>query len=139
MAPTKLLKSGLYSSEAGTPSKAEPRLQGGRCRCGYVFFPMQTYGCERCGSHGDALTPCELSTHGTLLAEATVHLHADKNRPAPFTIVKVALDDGPVVRTLLAEGSTAVAPGQRVVGRLVPIRQGESSETVLDLRFFAAS
>ncbi|MFB9263445.1 Zn-ribbon domain-containing OB-fold protein [Bradyrhizobium erythrophlei] len=139
MTPAKLLKSSLYSSEQHDPADIGPRLQGGRCRCGYVFFPMQTYGCERCGSHGDALTPCELSTHGTLLAEATVHLHADKTRPAPFTIVKIALDDGPVVRTLLAEDSAAVAPGQRMVGKLVPLQQGESSEIVLDIRFCAAS
>ncbi|MGY4154185.1 MULTISPECIES: Zn-ribbon domain-containing OB-fold protein [unclassified Bradyrhizobium] len=139
MQPSKLLKPGLYSAELRECGGATARLKGGRCRCGYVFFPMQTYGCERCGSHGDALTPCELSTNGVLLAEATVHLHADKNRPAPFTIVKVALDDGPVIRTLLADDSAPVAQGQRVTGRLVPTTQSESGETVLDLRFSAAS
>ncbi|WP_143278851.1 hypothetical protein [Bradyrhizobium sp. C9] len=139
MQPNKLLKPALYSVEAHDGSGATARLKGGRCRCGYVFFPMQTYGCERCGSHGGALTPCELSANGTLLAEATVHLHADKNRPAPFTIVKVALDDGPVIRTLLADGSAAVAPGQRVTGRLAAVGQSESGETVLDLRFSIAS
>ncbi|NEU99336.1 Zn-ribbon domain-containing OB-fold protein [Bradyrhizobium uaiense] len=139
MQPSKLLKPELYSAGSGDGDGATARLKGGRCRCGYVFFPMQTYGCERCGSHGDPLTPYELSTNGTLLAEATVHLHADKNRPAPFTIVKVALDDGPVIRTLLADDSARVAPGQRVTGRLVPTTQSESGETVLDHRFSAAS
>jgi uncharacterized OB-fold protein len=98
---------------------------------------MQTYGCERCGSHGDALTPCLLSTSGTLLAEAVVHLHADKNRPAPFTVVKVALDDGPVIRSLLADDSGRVPPGGRMTAKLVPVRQSETGETVLDLRFTA--
>ncbi|MES5487375.1 zinc ribbon domain-containing protein [Bradyrhizobium sp. INPA03-11B] len=139
MQPSKLLKPGLYSAGSNDREGATVRLKGGRCRCGYVFFPMQTYGCERCGSHGDALTPCELSANGTLLAEATVHLHADKNRPAPFTIVKVALDDGPVIRTLLADDSAPVAPGQRVTGRLASVGQSESGETVLDLRFSIAS
>lgn len=132
----KLLKSQLYSEGGGDGQSANPVLQGGRCRCGHVFFPMQTYGCERCGRHGDALTPQALSTHGTLLASAVVHLHADKNRPAPFTIVKVALDDGPVVRTLLADDSGAVALGQRMTAKLVPVQQADG-ETVLDLRFTA--
>jgi uncharacterized OB-fold protein len=139
MQPNKLLKPRLYSAASNDQAGATVRLKGGRCRCGYVFFPMQTYGCERCGSHGDALTPCELSAKGTLLAEATVHLHADKNRPAPFTIVKVALDDGPVIRTLLADDSAPVVPGQRVSGRLAAVGQSESGETVLDLRFSIAS
>ncbi|WP_143278187.1 hypothetical protein [Bradyrhizobium sp. UFLA03-84] len=139
MRPNKLLKPGLYSEGSSDRDGTTVRLRGGRCHCGYVFFPMQTYGCERCGSYGDALTPCELSAEGTLLAEATVHLHADKNRLAPFTIVKVALDDGPVIRTLLADDSAPVAPGQRVTGRLVPTTQNESGETVLDLRFSIAS
>ncbi|GIQ75034.1 Zn-ribbon domain-containing OB-fold protein [Bradyrhizobium sp. RD5-C2] len=139
MQPGELLKPGLYSAAPNDRAGATVRLKGGRCRCGYFFFPMQTYGCERCGSHGDALTPCELSADGTLLAEATVHLHADKNRPTPFTIVKVALDDGPVIRTLLAEDSAPVAPGRRVTGRLAPVGQSESGETVLDLRFSIAS
>ncbi|WP_375779495.1 Zn-ribbon domain-containing OB-fold protein [Bradyrhizobium sp. ma5] len=139
MQPNKLLKPSLYSAAPGHQKEVTARLKGGRCRCGYVFFPMQTYGCERCGSHGDALTPCELSADGTLLAEATVHLHADKNRLPPFTIVKVALDDGPVIRTLLAEDSAPVAPGRRVTGRLIAVGQSESGETVLDLRFSIAS
>jgi uncharacterized OB-fold protein len=99
---------------------------------------MQTYGCERCGSHGNALRPEPLSTRGTLLASAVVHLHADKNRPAPFTIVEVALDDGPVVRSLLAEDGGDVAPGQRMSAKLVPVQRGDG-ETVFDLRFIAAS
>ena len=135
----KLLKPGLYSAGSTDLAGTSARLKGGRCRCGYVFFPMQTYGCERCGSYGDALTPCELSAEGTLLAEATVHLHADKNRPSPVTIVKVALDDGPVIRTLLADDSPPVAPGQRMTGRLVPTTQSETGETALDLRFSIAS
>lgn len=136
MQPLRLLKSQLYSERGDEGRLADPVLRGGRCRCGYVFFPMQTYGCERCGSHDDALTPQELSTHGILLASAVVHLHADKNRLAPFTIVKVALDNGPVVRTLLADDSGEITLGQRMKAKLVPVRQGDG-ETVYDLRFTA--
>jgi len=134
MKPLKVLKSQLYSERSIT----DLVLRGGHCRCGYVFFPMQTYGCERCGGHGDALTPQGISTHGTLLASAVVHLHADKSRPAPFTIVKVALDDGPVVRTLLADDCGDIAPGQRMQAKLVPLHH-DDGEPVYDLRFTAAA
>jgi uncharacterized protein len=130
----KLLKPHLYSETSDGGRLSAPVLQGGRCSCGYVFFPMQTYGCERCGSHGNALTPQPLSPRGTLLASAVVHLHADKDRLTPFTIVKVALDDGPVVRTLLADDCGEVAPGQRLEAKLVPLRR-DDGEAVLDLRF----
>ena len=57
-----------------------PALVGGRCVCGYVFFPMQTYGCEKCGRFGNDLKEVRLSGRGRLLAFAQVHLHA---RPYP--------------------------------------------------------
>ena len=138
MLENKALKPQLYSEGLGGQHAPIPVLHGGRCRCGYIFFPMQTYGCERCGRYGDALTPYALVARGTALAAATVHIHADKNRPAPFTIVKIALDDGPVIRTLLAEHSAAVSPGQHMIAKLVPVRHSETSETLLDLRFCAA-
>src|SRR4051794_31256444 len=96
-----LLKPGLYEVSPG--SKID--LKGGRCRCGYVFFPFRTHGCERCGAFGDAITAQPLSGRGTLLAEARVHLHAAPGRSAPFSVVKVRLDEGPVVRTLLSTES----------------------------------
>ncbi|HMN71932.1 MAG TPA: hypothetical protein PKA55_08690 [Rhodoblastus sp.] len=136
MPTLKLLKSQLYSEGDPDGRSADPVLRGGRCRCGYVFFPMQTYGCERCGGHGDALTPQALSTNGVLLASAVVHIHADKSRPTPFTIVKIALDDGPVVRTLLADDSGEIAIGRRMKAKLTPVQQGDG-ETVFDLRFTA--
>ena len=133
----KLLKPHVYLDESNNGRRSEPTLKGGCCRCGFVFFPMQTYGCERCGSHGNALAPRSLSTHGTLLASAVVHLHADKSRTTPFTIVKVTLDDGPVVRTLLASDCGDVAPGRRMKAKLEPLRS-DDGETVFDLRFTTA-
>ena|SRR5882757_4868385 len=132
MNPFKILKSQLYSEGPIN----NPVLRSGHCRCGYVFFPMQTYGCERCGSHGDAVIPQGISTHGTLLASAVVQVHADQNRPVPFTIVKVALDDGPVVRTLLSDDCGDIAPGQRMQAKLAPLHH-DDGEPVYDLRFTA--
>ena len=117
-----LLKPTLYTP-AGT-------LLGGRCACGHVFFPLQAHGCEVCGRHGDDLQPMTLSGRGTLLSSTVVHLHADKARTAPFTIGKVALAEGPVVRTLLLDPDREIAPGTPMAARLVPV-----GETGLDLRF----
>ena len=93
-----------------------PRLAGGRCRaCGYVFFPLQRYGCERCGSHGDAIAPEALPAEGIVESAAMVHLHAAPERPVPFVVVSVRLDNGPAVRALI-DGAHEPEPGTRVTG-----------------------
>jgi uncharacterized OB-fold protein len=127
------LKPSLYT----VPSDAAPpSLLGGRCRCGYVFFPMQTYGCEKCGATGDALQPAALPATATLVASARVLLHANKSRTAPFVVVSARLDDGPVVRTLLDEDTAETLPiGAALRGRLVEVSRDEAGEPVVDLRF----
>jgi uncharacterized OB-fold protein len=130
---TELLKPGLYRAEGTDDAPAAPALLGGACAaCGYVFFPMQRYGCEKCG--GQDLRPRVLSGAGTLLASARVHLHAGKGREAPFTVGSIQLDDGPIVRTLLAEDGLAPAPGARMATTLVPTHDAQG-EPRLDLRF----
>ena len=62
---------------------------------------MQTYGCEKCGRYGDDLKEVRLSGRGRLLAFAQVHLHAGSDPKVPFTVVVIALDDGPVIKALL--------------------------------------
>jgi uncharacterized protein len=132
---TDLLKPALYRAEGTAAVPAAPALLGGVCRaCGHVFFPLQAYGCEKCGS--TELAPRALSGAGRLLASARVHLHAGKGREAPFTVVSVALDDGPVVRTLLAEGGPPPRAGARVAAVLAPA-PGPEGEPRLDLRFAA--
>jgi uncharacterized OB-fold protein len=129
-----LLKPALYRA-SGTPDVPEhPALLGGECRCGHVFFPWQTYGCERCGSDGDALTPRALGGRGVVEACAEVHLHAAPDREAPFTVAAVRLDDGPLVRTLVAQECVGtLVPGDTVVTTLV--KAGGAS----DLRFTRAA
>ncbi|MBN9086800.1 MAG: OB-fold domain-containing protein [Reyranella sp.] len=117
-----LLKPSLYTPAA--------TLLGGRCACGHVFYPMQTHGCEVCGRHGGDLQPMTLSGRGTLLSSTVVHLHADKARPAPFSIGKIALEEGPVVRTLLVDPAPSIAPGTAMKATLVPVEDGKR-----DLRF----
>lgn len=118
---------------------ALPQLLGGRCRCGHVFFPMQTYGCEKCGARGDALTPAALPARGSLVASARVLLHAAKDRQPPFVVVSVRLDDGPVLRTLLDQDSQATLPiGAPLRGCLVEVGRSEAGDPLLDLRFTLA-
>ena len=131
-APLPLLKPDLYESGVNDT----PLLRGGRCECGHVFFPMQTFGCERCGRSGAALQPLSLAGRGRLRSAATVHIHADEKRKTPFVIGTIALDDGPIVRTLLLDPpADRDAPGTRVEAMLVPIETVESGQHALDLRF----
>jgi uncharacterized protein len=133
-----LLKPTLYA-ETGTAAVPDrPALLGGRCRCGHVFFPMQVFGCEVCGRHGADLQPMALNGRGKLLSSTVVHLHADKSRAAPFSIGKVALDDGPVVRTLLVDPAAELAPGTEMVSALVPVETREDGTVLHDLRFAPA-
>lgn len=128
-----LLKPDLYALDSADTAT----LRGGRCECGHTFFPFQTFGCERCGRSGDALRPFSLAGRGQLRAVATVHVHADERRQAPFVIGTIALDDGPVVRTLLLDSVEHNAIGQRVEAVLVPV--ATENARALDLRFRIAS
>ena len=103
-----------------------PALVGGRCVCGYVFFPMQTYGCEKCGRFGNDLKEVRLSGRGRLLAFAQVHLHARPYPKVPFTVVVVALDDGPVLKALLDPAvDDELRSGSVMLAKLVQQRRRE--------------
>ena len=126
-----LLKPDLYAVN-GTRA---PTLLGGHCDCGYVFFPFQNFGCERCGRSGVALQPLALKGCGRLRAVATVHVHADEQRKVPFVVGTIALDEGPVIRTLQVDPTTEqLAVGMRVEAVLIPI-QTKDGRDALDLRF----
>ncbi len=126
-----LLKPALYRAEGTEAVPHRPALIGGACRCGHVFFPLQTYGCEKCGSTD--IAPKALSGAGYLIASARVHLHMGKGREAPFTVGSIQLDDGPIARTLLADSRETVKVGQRVTTTFVSV--GETGSERLDLRF----
>lgn len=128
---TDLLKPALYRAEGASASPDAPALLGAACACGHVFFPLQTYGCERCG--GLDIAPRALAPSGRLIASAEVHLHAGKGRTAPFTVATVSLDAGPVIRTLVKDGVGPLAVGQRMSASLEPVLDAEG-EPRLDLR-----
>ncbi len=119
--------------DAGTDAVPDrPALIGGRCVCGHVFFPMQTYGCEKCGRYGEDLKRISLSGRGRLLAFARVHLHARPYPKVPFTVVVVALDDGPVIKALLDPAvDDDLRSGAVMVTRLVRQRREGGAQNVL--------
>ena len=135
MASTLLLKPALYRREGTPQAPNHPALLGGQCVCGYVFFPMQHYGCERCGRTD--LSPRPLSGQGTLVAAVRVHAHFGKHREAPFSVASVLLDDGPMVRSLILTEEKMPESGTRIVTALVPVKNAEGVEH-LDLRFIPA-
>lgn len=132
-----LLKPQLYSTVAGAAAKPGEAcvLSGGRCQCGHIFFPMQSYGCENCGALGEALEATELAGSGRLVAAAKVHVHKSESRQAPFIVASVELDAGPLVRTLLdwPLDQEPPVPGTRMTAVLLRVEGG--CDDVLDLRF----
>lgn len=81
-------------------------------QCGATLWPAQNYGCERCGALPASLREVELPARGSVksFAEVLIGPHA------PYTVVEVHLDDGPVVRALgAADGG--VRMGERVAAR----------------------
>ncbi len=126
-----LLKPDLY---ARTPDGLG--LSGGKCvKCGYVFFPFQQRGCEKCGAHGEDISAYELGAGGKLVSAATVHLHAGKNRTAPFVIGVIELDSGPRVRTLLVEMPDAEQRLGEMVEAVLVEAKNKDGDPVQDLRF----
>jgi hypothetical protein len=110
----------LFTPEGAEAFPEGPALLGGRCKsCGYVFFPMQSFGCERCGSVD--LEAKALAGRGRLVASARVHMHAGAGRQAPFTVGSIITDDGAVVRSVLdVDGEGKLTPGVVMTARLVP-------------------
>jgi uncharacterized OB-fold protein len=132
------LKPHLYT-DTSAHEGARPQLKGGRCQCGYVFFPYQVYGCEKCGATGDALAPVLLDGAGQLVASARVLIHHSPARKPPFVVASVKLDAGPVVRALLAHDTTETLPvGKRMNACLVETAQGEAGTPLGELRFAPA-
>jgi uncharacterized OB-fold protein len=127
----------VFSAEGTSSLPQYPALLGGRCEdCGYVFFPMQTYGCENCGSQN--LKSKALSGRGRLIASAEVFISANKYFPAPYTVGSLETEDGAVVRAVLDVPPGAhLTPGAVMVTRLVPQTRPDRGEH--DLRFTPAA
>lgn len=93
---------------------AQP-LSGMKCRlCGTICLPVQTFGCERCGSVSPDFMPTTLSGNGQVRSAVTVSEHPNKSLSTPLAIGTVVLDEGIAVRSRLEPGCSA---GDRVEAR----------------------
>lgn len=114
----------LFETSGDKALSGQPVLVGGVCEaCGNVFYPMQHYGCEACGSQ--RLTRRNLAGRGKLVCSADIHHTLDPRFPAPFTIGTLVCDDGPVLRAVLdVEPGRALAAGTVMAARLVASAEG---------------
>lgn len=115
--------------ELGTGSSA-PRLRVRRCSCGHVQFPLQTFGCERCGASAEQGAETSVPARGVLIGVATVFAHT--KLPTPYAVGRVLFEDGFALDARLDGGELSI--GQRVHGRLVTSRDERAGE-LLDLVF----
>lgn len=78
-------------------------LLGARCRaCGETFFPKRVF-CAACSS--DAMDEVELPERGTVQTYTVVHQQLPGSAMSPpYAIVRVALDGGVTVQTVMVEG-----------------------------------
>lgn len=122
MPETPLRKPALVIADEGSP---ELRLRARRCACGYVCFPPQQYGCERCGRSGADSEEVALAARGALTSLAVVHVHG--KLPTPYAVGRVLLDDG-VAIDVTVELAAGLTVGSRVQGRLVLTKDGSGVE-----------
>lgn len=107
--------------EAALREGAAATLRGGRCdACGYTFFPPYSYGCERCGASPEHLENIDLAARGRVRAAICVHRTRDG---VPEGVASIELEDGPVVRAVLAVAEPLPEPGTVVEGVVLPHRQ----------------
>ena len=105
----------------GTAPTADPRprivseggdlqLAGARCeRCGYRLA-VDVGGCPSCGG---PLTEARYGPNGRVWAVTGVHVPV-QDRPIPYRLAYVDLDDGPRILAHIVDGDEPIAVGDRV-------------------------
>jgi len=98
-----------------------PKLLGTECTaCHYRWFPAITFGCERCGAHGNDLVPREYDGIGRILSCVEV-----AEGEGSFVLAMIELEDGPVLGGIIDEteapsiGDRIEAYGSKVDGKEV--------------------
>ncbi len=127
-------KPDLYS-----PDGEEPALRGTRCgACGRVCFPPLTIGCDACGGPENQLELVALATAGEVHSIATVHRH--RGEPAaPFVVADIRLDDGPLIRAMVASDTgDELRIGDRVQGTWQIRRIDDDGNDVVEPAFTRA-
>lgn len=87
---------------------------------------MDRYGCPACGAPADAVAESSSTGHGRLAGFATVHAALSPERPTPFVVGNVKLDDGPFLTVVLDVAKEAeLEIGQPMVARPVERTVGQ--------------
>ena len=130
------LQMGLNSAEPSlyaVDDAGVPTLVGTRDSAGNISFPFQTYGSECNGDHGADLAQVTLCGRGTIAATATVGRDPAGAIGAPFTVASIVLAEGPMIRAVLADGSSGAQRGDTVRAMTSPVGAGDDSTR--ELRF----
>ncbi|WP_417282908.1 Zn-ribbon domain-containing OB-fold protein [Comamonas sp.] len=123
-----------HPSLYGVAPGGAPVVFAARCaQCSRIGFPRQSYGCEACGAHGEALSDVDLPATGELISFAEVHRHHGTDIDTPFVMAEIRLDSGLLLRgTLAPQHADGLKIGARLFGTLVA---GRLPGAALELRF----
>lgn len=130
------LRPTVFSLKGTEELPERPSLKGCQCKCGYVFFPRQYFGCESCGRLADEIEDIEMSGRGKIREFATVHRSHRKDLKAPFIVATIVLDAGVAIRALLdVNDEKLLSIGQTVYSTLSTVEKDEDGREIVDLRF----
>jgi uncharacterized OB-fold protein len=118
------IKEGIFNVPARIDATAE--LLGARCReCSQTFFPRRVH-CAACT--GSEMEQVEFAGHGTIDTFTIVRQQPPNSvMEPPYAIVRVALDGGPTIETVMATDDIETA---RIGARVrLAIRQLKKDET----------
>lgn len=99
---------------------------------GYVTYPFQHLGSQKTGEFGDQVSRTKLRGTGTVTALATVNFHQNPEIEVPYVVASIVLDEGPMVRAVVAPG-TEPSIGTRV--RATTTRVARKETELAELRF----
>jgi len=113
-----------------------PSLLGGRCSCGYLFFPPHRFGCEVCGAGPEAINIIEMAATGLLKTFAASHQQIRSDGHSPLIFGLVFLDNGlTILGAIDTDDEKKLHIGQRVHGVLAPCGLDDQGQTIVDCLF----
>lgn len=109
-----------------------PTLYAMRDSAGHITYPFQQYGSEKNGQLGEQVSRIQLQGTGSITALVTVNFHQNPDIEVPYVVASVVLDEGPMVRGVIAAAGQA-GVGTRVRATTTQVKRRETE--VAELRF----
>ncbi|MGW4369403.1 Zn-ribbon domain-containing OB-fold protein [Nocardia takedensis] len=114
------------------PTPEDPVLDGCECaKCGWVYFPPITLGCESCGARAEHLETLPLPAVGAVFAVAEV----DPSGAAPHTVAEIVLDSGVLIRAMAHPDGPPLRIGDRVRARWSVLDRDETGAELVEPAF----